>query len=83
MGEALGRRMGRPGGGLLLGRRSYEDMLTAWNSRGGPYRDALNAAPKFVVSSNSATELDWPNSTLCMGTSLQPWLTSSRVEPVT
>ncbi len=37
MGEAVGERMGTPGGGLLLGRRSYEDMLAAWNDRGGPY----------------------------------------------
>ena len=28
---------GRQGGGaLLLGRRSYEGMLQAWNQRGGP-----------------------------------------------
>ena len=67
MGEALGRRMGKPDGGLLLGRRSYEDMLSVWNTRGGPYRDALNSAPKFVTSSNPATELDWPNSTLVHG----------------
>ncbi|MGP8062982.1 MAG: dihydrofolate reductase family protein [Acidimicrobiales bacterium] len=65
--EALGRRMGKPDGGLLLGRRSYEDMLSAWNTRGGPYKDALNAAPKFVVSSDPATKLDWPNSTLVHG----------------
>jgi dihydrofolate reductase len=67
MAEALGRRMGKPDGGLLLGRRSYEDMLSAWNTRGGPYKDALNTAPKFVVSSDPATKLDWPNSTLVHG----------------
>ena len=27
--QAIGERMGKPGGGLLLGRRSYEDMLAA------------------------------------------------------
>ena len=32
--------------------------------RGGPYKDALNAAAKYVASTNSATRLDWPNSTL-------------------
>jgi dihydrofolate reductase len=64
MGQALTGRMGRPDGGLLLGRRSYEGMLAAWNAQGGPYKDALNAAPKYVASTSSATRLDWPNSTL-------------------
>lgn len=67
MGEVLGSRMGRPDGGLLLGRRSYEDMLGAWNERGGPFKDALNSAPKYVVSRNPETRLQWPNSTLLHG----------------
>jgi len=67
MGNAVGQRMGRPDGALLLGRRSYEEMLASWNSRGGPFKDALNNAPKYVVSSNLATKLDWPNSTLLHG----------------
>jgi dihydrofolate reductase len=64
--QAIGERMARPGGCLLLGRRSYEDMLAAWNARGGPYKDALNTTPKYVASSRSA-RLDWPNSTLVDG----------------
>lgn len=64
MGEVLGRRMGHPDGGLLLGRLSYEDMLSAWNTRGGPNKDALMGAQKHVVSSNPETKLYWPNSTL-------------------
>ena len=67
MGEALGRRMGHPDGGLLLGRLSYEDMLSAWDIRGGPNKDALMGAQKYVVSSNASTKLDWPNSTLVHG----------------
>jgi dihydrofolate reductase len=67
MGRALGERMGKPDGGLLLGRRSYEDMLASWNAQGGPYRDALNNVPKYVASTSSATRLDWPNSTLIHG----------------
>lgn len=67
MAQALGKRMGRPDGGLLLGRRSYEDMLASWNAQGGPYKAALNSAPKYVASTNSATRLDWPNSTLLHG----------------
>jgi dihydrofolate reductase len=65
--QAIGERMATPGGGLLLGRRSYEDMLAAWNARGGPFKDGLNNAHKYVVSSSSATRLDWPNSTLVHG----------------
>jgi dihydrofolate reductase len=67
MNRALGERMGRPDGGLLLGRRSYEEMLASWNARGGPYKDALNAAPKYVASTSAATRLEWPNSTLVHG----------------
>jgi hypothetical protein len=53
MGRALGERVGRPNGGLLLGRWSYDGMLAFWNAQGGPYKDALNAAPKYIVSSNT------------------------------
>ena len=65
--EAIGERMGEPDGGLLLGRRSYEDMLSTWNARGGPFKDGLNAAPKYVASSRPTTQLEWPNSTLLHG----------------
>jgi dihydrofolate reductase len=52
---------------LLLGRRSYEDMLAAWNRMGGPFKDALNQAPKYVASRSPSTKLQWPNSTLLHG----------------
>lgn len=65
--QAVGERMGKPDGGMLLGRRSYEDMLAAWNAKGGPYKEGLNNARKYVVSSSSATRLEWPNSTLVHG----------------
>ncbi len=64
--DAVGQRMS-PSGGMLLGRRSYDDMLGAWNERGGPFKDALNAATKYVASSSPDTELKWPNSTLLSG----------------
>jgi len=67
MGRALGKRMGQPDGGLLLGRWSYEEMLTAWNRQGGPFKDALNTAPKWVASTSPTTNLEWPNSTLLNG----------------
>jgi dihydrofolate reductase len=52
---------------FLFGRRTYEELLRAWNARGGPFKDALNETSKFVASSNAATKLDWPNSTLLHG----------------
>lgn len=65
--DAVGERMGQPDGGMLLGRRSYEDMLAAWNAKGGPFKEGLNAARKYVASSNPETALEWPNSTLLSG----------------
>ena len=65
--RALGQRMAMRDGGLLLGRLTYEELLASWNARGGPYKDALMSAPKYVVSSSPAMRLDWPNSTLLSG----------------
>jgi dihydrofolate reductase len=50
--------------GLVLGRRSYEQMLASWNEQGGPYKDALNNASKYVASTTLTEPLPWPNSTL-------------------
>ena len=66
IGAAMGVRMSQSDG-LLFGRRTYEDLLTTWNSRGGPFKDALNAAQKFVVSQTLTDPLPWPNSTLLTG----------------
>jgi dihydrofolate reductase len=68
--EAMVAKMGERMGGdraFLFGRRTYEDLLETWNATGGPFKDALNNAPKFVASSNPATALGWPNSTLLHG----------------
>lgn len=63
---AMGARM--PGsGGLLLGRRSYEDMLGYWNTQDSPFKDMLNSAPKYVASRTLREPLPWPNSTLLSG----------------
>jgi dihydrofolate reductase len=51
----------------LFGRWSYEQLLTYWNSQGGPFKDPLNNIHKYVVSSNPETKLEWPNSTLLSG----------------
>ena len=66
IGAAIGVRMAQSDG-LLLGRRTYEDLLTTWNSRGGVFKDALNAAQKYVVSHTLTDPLPWPNSTLVGG----------------
>src|ERR1700694_6023077 len=69
--EAVARWVGPVGAGgpgaMLMGRRSYEGMLGHWNQAGGPFRDAVNAATKYVASRNASTQLDWPNSTLLTG----------------
>ena len=62
----MGVRMSQSDG-LLFGRRTYEDLLTTWNSRGGMFKDALNAAQKYVVSQTLTDPLPWPNSTLLGG----------------
>jgi dihydrofolate reductase len=65
MGEVLGERMAQSGG-LLLGRRSYEDMLAYWNTTDSPFKDALNNAPKYVAS-HTSEPLPWPNSKMLTG----------------
>jgi dihydrofolate reductase len=52
---------------FLFGRRTYQDLLASWNTQGGPFKDALNTAPKYVASTNPAARLGWPNSTLLGG----------------
>jgi dihydrofolate reductase len=65
-GKAMGERMAAGGGfaGWLLGRRTYVDLMTSWNSQGGPFKEALNKAQKYVASSTLKEPLSWPNSTL-------------------
>lgn len=62
----MGERMGEDRA-WLFGRRTYEDLLAIWNARGGPFKDALNNAEKYVASSNPKARLEWPNSTLLHG----------------
>lgn len=68
--ETIVAKMGGRMGGdraFLFGRRTYEDLLASWNAQGGSFKEALNNARKYVASSNPATRLDWPNSTLLRG----------------
>src|SRR5919198_2659703 len=64
--KALQARMAGSGG-LLLGRRSYEEMLGYWNTQDSPYKDALNNASKYVAARTLREPLPWPNSTLLDG----------------
>ena len=66
IGSAMGERMAQSGG-LLLGRRTYEDLLSYWNTQDSPFKEALNDAPKFVASRTLREPLPWPNSTLLEG----------------
>ena len=72
----MGERMGEDRA-WLFGRRTYEQLLATWNTRGGPFKDALNNTRKFVASSSPATRLEWPNSTLLSGDIRTPSRTSS------
>jgi len=68
-GKAMGERMAAGGGlaGWLFGRRTYEELLAHWNRQGGPFKEALNNAPKYVASTTLKEPLPWPNSTLLRG----------------
>ena len=66
MGQAMGARLATSDG-LVLGRRTYEDLLAYWNTTDSPYKDALNNAPKHVASTTLSEPLPWPNSSLIDG----------------
>jgi dihydrofolate reductase len=68
-GQAMGERMAAGGGlaGWLFGRWTYESLLSTWNARGGPFKDALNTTPKYIASTTLQEPLPWPNSTLLRG----------------
>src|SRR6266542_1131431 len=63
-------RDGFENGGLLLGRRTYEDLLAYWNTQDSPFKDALNNAPKYVASRTLHEPLPYSNSTLVKGEAL-------------
>ena len=68
VGQSLGERMGGTGGGLLLGRRTYENFYSFWpKQKNNPYTDQLNRGQKYVVSNTLKEPLPWMNSTLLNG----------------
>jgi dihydrofolate reductase len=71
--KAMGERMAAGGGltGWVFGRRTYAQLLAAWNAQGGPFKDALNNTPKYVASATATEPLAWPNSTLLRGDAVE------------
>jgi len=67
-GSMAGQPMTSPGGGILLGRRTYEDFFEVWPKRkDNPFTDALNNRQKYVASRTLKEPLPWVNSTLLKG----------------
>jgi dihydrofolate reductase len=57
------------GGGLLFGRRTYEDFYEVWPKRtdGNIFTEVLDRRQKYVVSRTLEESLPWANSTLLKG----------------
>jgi dihydrofolate reductase len=65
--SAAGEVMGNAGG-LLLGRRTYEDFYNVWPKRkDSPYSAYMDNVQKYVVSRTLKEPLPWQNSTLLSG----------------
>ena len=55
-------------GGLLFGRRTYEDFFSFWPKQtNNPFTPVLNSTQKYVVSTTLEEPLPWSNSTLLIG----------------
>jgi dihydrofolate reductase len=68
LGSAVGGSMATSGG-LLLGRRTYEDFFAVWPNRPqpNPFTEILNHTQKYVASTTLKEPLPWRNSTLLKG----------------
>ena len=67
MGKAVGESMATTGG-LLFGRRTYEDFFKVWpNQTDNPFTEVLNNTQKYVASTSLKEPLPWANSTLLSG----------------
>jgi dihydrofolate reductase len=51
---------------MLIGRLTYEGFAPFFTSQSGPYFDAVNAMPKYVVST-TLEKADWSNTTVLRG----------------
>jgi dihydrofolate reductase len=64
LGKAMAQDMARPGG-ILLGRRTYEEFIRAWAGRDdNPFTPVLESRNKYVVSRTLSEPLPWQNSKL-------------------
>jgi dihydrofolate reductase len=61
--EAIALEQIRASDSLLMGKRTYEVYAGAWPDRSGEYPDAINAIPKFVVST-TLERAEWNNTTV-------------------
>ena len=52
--------------GLVLGRKSYEELAGYWPSQSGKWADMVNQMPKYVGSNTLSGDLEW-NATLLDG----------------
>ena len=69
-GDSVSQAFGGIGevGGLLFGRRTYEDFFSFWpNQTDNPFTAVLNTTQKYVASTTLAEPLPWSNSTLLTG----------------
>jgi dihydrofolate reductase len=68
MASVLGEGMAKAGP-LLLGRRTYEDLLAFWPNQPepNPFTALLNSVQKYVASTTLEEPLSWSNSTLLKG----------------
>src|SRR6266540_6984234 len=62
LGRAAGESMATTGG-LLFGRRTYEDFYTVWPNRtDNPFTEVLNNTQEYVASRTLKEPLPWMNS---------------------
>lgn len=68
MDREMGRAMAGPGD-MLLGRRTWQDFITAWGrlTDGNPITAHLNATTKYVVSTTLGDADAWQNSVVLRG----------------
>jgi len=68
----MAKGMAAPGE-MLLGRRTWEDFITAWGraTDGNPFTTHLNAARKYVVSRILPDADAWQNSVLVRGEAVE------------
>lgn len=68
-------------GGLVLGRRTYEDFYAYWpNQTDNPFTEVLNKLPKYVASTRLREPLPWSNSTPLKGNLVEA-VTALKAQP--